>query len=258
MAAPKKLQRMANTEHVGDALPDEPSMTAITTAIPSVVTASATPSLLLSDGGGGGDDSGGEAETGAVTLALDNKSFNIVLGCLRVAERAAFAQSNVASTVVVQKLYETLRDHHPDDPLPLFMQFGITNPVDLSELHTPLTEQSVELLVAGGLCCCVPTGISFAGFAQPVRTDRELPDFLEHALSRLVVLRAGGRIQGPLPALIERLPFHHTRVLDLQGCNVTGDLSVFSSMNINVLSLAGCSSVTGTTASGCPTNALAL
>ena len=255
-----ELEQMATIGHVGEALPEEPTATTIT-AVPSVMTASATPSLLLSDGGGGGgDDSGGEAETRAATLALDSKSFNIVLGCLHVAERAAFAQSNVASTVVVQKLYGTLRDHRPDAPLPLFVQFGVMNPVDLSQLRTPLTEQSVELLVNGGLglgcCCCVPTGISFAGFAkQPLHTERELPGFLEHALSRLVVLRAAGRIQGPLPALIKRLSFHHIRVLDLEGCNVTGNLSVFSGMNINVLSLAGCSRVTGTRASGCPTNA---
>ena len=89
--------------------------------------------------------------------------------------------------------------------------------------------------------------MSFAGFAQPVHADRELPGFLVHVLSRLVVLRAGGnRIQGPLPALVARLPFHQIRVLDLQGCDrVTGDLSAFSGMKIEVLNLRGCRQVTG-------------
>lgn len=169
-----------------------------------------------------------------------------------MAERVAFAQSNVASTVVVQNLYEALRDHHPDAPLPLFKQFGITNPVDLSQLHTPLTEQSLELLVTGGLglgCCSVPTGISFAGFAQPVWIDHELPAFLKHILSHLVVLLAGGRIHGSLLALTARLSLHYIRVLNLHGCaGVTGDLLVFSGMNINILSLTGCRQVTGTPA----------
>ena len=100
------------------------------------------------------------------------------------------------------------------------MQFGVTNPVELPHLRTPLTEQSVKLLIAGGLglgcCCCAPTGISFAGFAQPVRTNCELPGFLEHALSCLVVVRASGRIQGPLPGLAGCIPFHHIRMFDLQ------------------------------------------
>lgn len=240
------MKRMADTG-LGDALPDEP-------AVPSVTTTSATPSLLLSDGGAGsgsGSSNGGdgEAEARAVTLSLDNTSFNIVLGCLLVAERAALAQSNMASAQVVQMLYRTLRDH-PDAPLPLFKDFGVTNPVDLSRLRTPLTEESVELLVTGALglgCCSTPTGMSFAGFAQPVHADRELPGFLVHVLSRLVVLRAGGnRIQGPLPALVARLPFHQIRVLDLQGCDrVTGDLSAFSGMKIEVLNLRGCQQVTG-------------
>ena len=240
------MKRMADTG-LGDALPDE-------SAIPSVMTTSATPSLLLSDGGAGsgsGSSNGGdgEAEARAVTLSLDNKSFNIVFGCLLVVERAALAQSNMASARVVQMLYKTLRDH-PDAPLPLFKDFGVTNPVDLSQLRTPLTEESVDLLVTGALelgCCSTPTGMSFAGFAQPVHVDRELPGFLVHVLSRLVVLRAGGnRIQGPLPALVARLPFHQIRVLDLQGCDrVTGDLSAFSGMKIEVLNLRGCRQVTG-------------
>ena len=244
---------MADTG-LDDALPDEPT-TAIATAIPSGMTTSASPSLLLSDGGAGGSGGGGndgsigEAEARAVTLSLDNKSFNIVLGCLLVVERAVLAQSNMASARVVQMLYKTLRDN-PDDNLPLFKQFGVTNPVDLSRLRTPLTEESVELLVTGALglgCCSTPTGMSFAGFAQPVHADRELPGFLVHVLSRLVVLRAGGnRIQGPLPALVARLPFHQIRVLDLQGCDrVTGDLSAFSGTKIEVLDLRGCRQVTG-------------
>ena len=247
---------MADTG-LGDALPDEPTTT-IATAIPSVMMSLATPSLLLFDGGAGGSGGGGsggsdgsigEAEARAVTLSLDNKSFNIVFGCLLVVERAALAQSNMASAQVVQMLYKNLRDH-PDAPLPLFKQFGVTNPVDLSRLRTPLTEESVELLVTGALglgCCSTPTGMSFAGFAQPVHADRELPGFLVHVLSRLVVLRAGdSRIQGPLPALVARLPFHQIRVLDLQGCDrVTGDLSAFSGMKIEVLNLRGCRQVTG-------------
>ena len=171
----------------------------------------------------------GAAEERAETLALDSSSFRIVLGCLTVAERAGLALSNMASTVRVQNLYKTLRDHYHlpfGQQFPLLRQYGVTNPVDLSRLRTPLTELSVEQLEDGAFglgCCCAPTGISFAGFEHEVDVsgDRELPRSLVRVLSRLVVLRAGERIQGPLVALIELLPSRHTRVLDLQGCRAT-------------------------------------
>ena len=180
----------------------------------------------------------GAAEERAETLALDSTSFTVVLGCLTVAERAGFAQSNKASTVRVQHLYKTLRDHSHlgfvpitsalhlpfGEQFPLLRQYGVTNPVDLSRLRTPLPESSVEQLEDGAFglgCCCAPTGISFAGFERTVDVsgDREIPRSLVRVLSRLVVLRAGGyRIQGPLVALVKLLPSRHTRVLDLQGC----------------------------------------
>ena len=181
----------------------------------------------------------GAAEERAETLALDTTSFTVVLGCLTVAERAGFAQSNKASTERVQHLYKTLRDHSHlgfvpvtsalhlpfGEQFPLLRQYGVTNPVDLSRLRTPLPESSVEQLEDGAFglgCCCAPTGISFAGFEGTVDVsgDREIPRSLVRVLSRLVVLRAGGRIQGPLVALIKLLPSRHTRVLDLQGCGL--------------------------------------
>ena len=186
----------------------------------------------------------GAAEERAETLALDSTSFTVVLGCLTVAERAGFAQSNKASTARVQKLYRTLRDHSHlgfvpttsalhlpfGEQFPLLRQYGVTNPVDLSRLRTPLPESSVEQLEDGAFglgCCCAPTGISFAGFEGTVDVsgDREIPRSLVRVLSRLVVLRAGGRIdriqgplveegriRGPLVALIKLLPSRHTRV----------------------------------------------
>ena len=180
----------------------------------------------------------GVAEERAATLALGKTSFTVVLGCLTVAERAGFAQSNKASTARVQHLYKTLRDHSHlgfvpttsalhlpfGEQFPLLRQYGVTNPVDLSRLRTPLPESSVEQLEDGAFglgCCCAPTGISFAGFERTVDVsgDRETPRSLVRVLSRLVVLRAdGGRIQGSLVVLIKLLPFRHTRVLDLQGC----------------------------------------
>ena len=169
----------------------------------------------------------GAAEERAETLALDSTSFTVVLGCLTVAERAGFAQSNKASTERVQNLYGTLRDHSLlpfGEQFPLLRQYGVTNPVDLSRLRTPLPESSVEQLEDGAFglgCCCAPTGISFAGFERTVDVsgDREIPRSLVRVLSRLVVLRAGAfRIRGPLVALIKLLPSRHTRVLDLQGC----------------------------------------
>ena len=181
----------------------------------------------------------GAAEERAETLALDSTSFTVVLGCLTVAERAGFAQSNKASTERVQNLYKTLRDHSHlgfvpttsalhlpfGEQFPLLRQYGVTNPVDLSRLRTPLPESSLEQLEDGAFglgCCCAPTGISFAGFEGTVDVGnvREIPRFLVRVLSRLVVLRTGGdrRIRGPLVALIKLLPSRHIRVLDLQGC----------------------------------------
>ena len=180
----------------------------------------------------------GAAEERAETLALDSTSFTLVLGCLTVAERAGFAQSNKASTERVQSLYKTLRDHSHlgfvpttsalhlpfGEQFPLLRQYGVTNPVDLSRLRTPLPESSVEQLEDGAFglgCCCAPTGISFAGFDEDtvdVSGDREIPRSLVRVLSRLVVLRTEGRIQGSLVALVKLLPSRHIRVLDLQGC----------------------------------------
>ena len=115
----------------------------------------------------------------------------------------------------------------------------------------------------------------FAGFEQPVHVDRELPGYLTSVLCRLVVMRAGcDRIRGPLADFAARLPFHRVRVLDLSGCNVTGDLpdssgkaievlphpllfsslpsspisgdiEVFKGMNIDALDLCNCEELTG-------------
>lgn len=171
------------------------------------------------------------AEERAETLPLDNTSFTVVLGCLTVSECADFTKSNKNSKVRVQKLYKTLREqsHLPfGEQFPLLRKYGVTNPVDLSGLRTPLTESSLEQLDDGAFglgCCCAPTGISFAGFERTVDVGnvRELPRSLVRVLSRMVVLRAGGRIRGSLVALIELLPSRHIRVLDLQGCRFVGE-----------------------------------
>ena len=62
------------------------------------------------------------------------------------------------------------------------------------------------------------TGVTPEGFEEPVNLTRELPEKLVDVLSRLVVLRAKGTVEGPLEALIPPLPVHGIRVLDLAGC----------------------------------------
>ena len=93
-----------------------------------------------------------------------------------------------------------------------------------------LTEAQLEQLMAGQLVpsgrWCQPTGVTLAGFEEPVDLTRELPEHLVDVLSRLVVLRARHKVKGPLEALIPRLPVDAIRTLDLEGCpRLTGGSS---------------------------------
>ena len=93
-----------------------------------------------------------------------------------------------------------------------------------------LTEAQLEQLMTGQLVpsgrWCQPTGVTLAGFEKSVDFSRELPEHFGDVLSRLVVLRARGKVVGPLEALVSRLPVDRIRVLDLNFCyGLTGGLS---------------------------------
>ena len=64
--------------------------------------------------------------------------------------------------------------------------------------------------------------VSFEHFPRPLDLNEGLPKSLTDVLSRVVALRTGTMINGPLASLVAYLSVNHIRVLDLQGCRLEG------------------------------------
>ena len=149
-------------------------------------------------------------------MTLPPASFNLAMGCLSVRDRSRVAACSTKSAADMLALYKAVRI----DGGKVMGDEKLANVFDLSDVK--LTEAQLEQLMTGQLMpsgrWCQPTGVTFAGFGEPVDLNRQLPEHLVDVLSRLVVLRGRCNVEGPLEALVSRLPVDRIRVLDLAEC----------------------------------------